>query len=126
MEVPHDTYRYASRSRSPLPPGHGGLLLLLLIAIEPQSLNTSHSRRTSAALTQGIVMSEGYTIDADDETAGIVVRYAGERGFRFHSASRTFDALDGHVFVTPAAAERAAREFVHARAARAALRGGVR
>jgi hypothetical protein len=71
-------------------------------------------------------MSEGYTIDADDETAGIVVRYAGERGFRFHSASRTFDALDGHVFVTPAAAERAAREFVHARASRAALRGGVR
>jgi len=67
-------------------------------------------------------MSEGYTIDADDETAGIVVRYEGERGFRFHSASRTFDALDGHVFVTPAAAERAAREFAQARASRAALR----
>lgn len=76
------------------------------------------------APTQGIDMSEGYTIDADDETAGIVVRYAGERGFRFHSASRAFDALDGHVFVTPAAAERAAREFAQARATRSAR--GVR
>ena len=73
-------------------------------------------------------MSEGYTIDADDETAGIVVRYEGERGFRFHSASRAFDALDGHVFVTPAAAERAAREFAQVRAARASVRpaGGLR
>jgi hypothetical protein len=69
-------------------------------------------------------MSEGYTIDADDETAGIVVRYGGERGFRFHSASRTFDALDGHVFVTPAAAQRAAREFVQARVSRATHRSG--
>lgn len=57
-------------------------------------------------------MSEAYTIDgADDEIAGIVVRYTGERGFRFHSARKTFDALDGHVFVNPAAAQRAAREF---------------
>jgi hypothetical protein len=60
-------------------------------------------------------MSEGYTIDADDETAGIVVRYEGERGFRFHSASKAFDALDGHVFVTPAAAQRAASEFARGR-----------
>ena len=57
-------------------------------------------------------MSEAYTIDgADDEIAGIVVRYEGERGFRFHSARKAFDALDGHVFVNPAAAQRAAREF---------------
>ena len=56
-------------------------------------------------------MSEGYTIDGlDDEAAGIVVRYDGERGFRFHSASRAYHALDGHVFATPAAAQRAARE----------------
>jgi hypothetical protein len=73
---------------------------------------------------QGIAMSEGYTIDADDETAGIVVRYEEERGFRFHSASRTFDALDGHVFVTPAAAQRAAREFAQARSSRVAGRSG--
>jgi hypothetical protein len=102
--------------------------LLLLIA-PPHRSTKHHSKRTLAnAPAQGIVMSEGYTIDADDETAGIVVRYEGERGFRFHSASRAFDALDGHVFVTPAAAERAAREFVQVRAARASLRsaGGWR
>jgi hypothetical protein len=64
-------------------------------------------------------MSEGYTIDgADDEVAGIVVRYEGERGFRFHSAAKTYDALDGHVFVTPAAAKRAAREFGRIRASK--------
>lgn len=54
-------------------------------------------------------MSEGYTIDGfRGEAAGIVVRYAGERGFRFHSASKAYDTLDGHVFATPAAAQRAA------------------
>ncbi len=61
-------------------------------------------------------MSEAYTIDGlDDEIAGIVVRYEGERGFRFHSALKAFDPLDGHVFVTPAAAQRAARDFAHKR-----------
>ena len=64
-------------------------------------------------------MSEGYTIDGlDDEVAGIVVRYQGERGYRFHPASKTYQALDGHVFVTPAAAQRAARELARTRAAR--------
>lgn len=64
-------------------------------------------------------MSEGYTIDGlDDEVAGIVVRYEGERGFRFHSAGKAFDALDGHVFVTPAAAQRAARDFARTRTPR--------
>jgi hypothetical protein len=57
-------------------------------------------------------LSEALTIDgADDEIAGIVVRYQGERGFRFHFARRAFDALDGHVFVNPAAAQRAALAF---------------
>jgi hypothetical protein len=64
-------------------------------------------------------MSEGYTVDGyDHEVAGIVVRYHGERGFRFHAASKAYDALDGHVFATPAAAERAAREFGRRRAPR--------
>jgi hypothetical protein len=61
-------------------------------------------------------MSEAYAIDGlGDEIAGIVVRYEGERGFRFHSALEAFDALDGHVFATPAAAQRAAREFAQKR-----------
>jgi hypothetical protein len=65
-------------------------------------------------------MSEGYMIDGTgDEVAGIVVRQAGERGYRFHSAAREFDAMDGHVFVTPAAAQRAARDFAKSRASRA-------
>lgn len=64
-------------------------------------------------------MSEGYTIDgAGDEVAGIVVRQPGERGFRFHSASKGFDALNGHVFVSPQAAQRAAREFASLHGAR--------
>jgi hypothetical protein len=64
-------------------------------------------------------MSEGYAIDGyDDEVAGIVVRYKGERGFRFHAANKAYDALDGHVFVTPAAAERAARDLGRTRHAR--------
>ena len=74
-------------------------------------------------------MSEGYTIDGpDDEVAGIVVRYHGERGFRFHSAAKAYEALDGHVFVTPAAAERAARDFARARTSRlsvASFRGAL-
>ena len=61
-------------------------------------------------------MSEGYIIDGlGDEAAGIVVRQEGERGFRFHSAGRAYHALDGHVFATPAAAQRAAREFARER-----------
>jgi hypothetical protein len=70
-------------------------------------------------------MSEGYTIDGyDDEVAGIVVRYQGERGFRFHAASRAYHALDGHVFATPAAAERAARDLGRRPVARPSLDHG--
>ena len=57
-------------------------------------------------------MSEGFTIEtARGETAGIVVRWQGERGYRFHAADRKFHALDGHVFATPSAAERAVADF---------------
>ena len=73
-------------------------------------------------------MSEGYTIDGyDNELAGIVVRMDGERGFRFHASDKGFDALDGHVFVTPAAAQRAARDFARDRTRRrhGSLPGGA-
>jgi hypothetical protein len=57
-------------------------------------------------------MTEGYTIeDHRGATAGIAVRQKGERGFRFVSASHTHDAMDGHVFVSAEAAQRAAREL---------------
>jgi len=69
-----------------------------------------------AASAEGDFMSEGYTIDGTGgDIAGIVVRQPGERGFRFHSASKGFDALNGHVFVSPQAAQRAAREFAERR-----------
>ena len=75
--------------------------------------------RTPAQPAHGKPMSEGYTIDGfGDEAAGIVVRYEGERGFRFHSANRTYHTLDGHVFATPAAAQRAAREIARERSRR--------
>lgn len=64
-------------------------------------------------------MSEGYTVDSfNDEIAGIVVRQQGERGFRFHSSNRVFDALDGQVFVTPAAAQHAVDLFASNRGQR--------
>jgi hypothetical protein len=70
-------------------------------------------------------MSEGYTIDGlDDEAAGIVVREDGERGFRFHSAHKIYHALDGHVFATPAAAQRAARDVARHRNRRPSRNGG--
>lgn len=57
-------------------------------------------------------MSEGFMIDGlGDEAAGIVVRMKGERGYRFHAATKALEALDGHIFATPAAAQRAALEF---------------
>ena len=57
-------------------------------------------------------MSEGFTIETTrGETAGIVVRWKGERGYRFHADDRKFHALDGHVFATPTAAERAVSDF---------------
>ena len=55
-------------------------------------------------------MSEGYSIEIAGEIIGIIVRNKDERVFRFHSAVRAFNALDGRVFRRPAAAERAARE----------------
>ena len=54
-------------------------------------------------------MSEGYTVeDTFGDTIGIVVRKEAGHGFRFFSATRTFDALDGRIFANPQAAQRAA------------------
>ena len=57
-------------------------------------------------------MSEGYTVeDRHGETIGIVVRKESGRGYRFFSSARTFDALDGHIFASAQAAQRAARDI---------------
>ena len=57
-------------------------------------------------------MSEGYTVeDTQGETIGIVVRKEVGRGFRFFSSAREFDVLDGHIFASAQAAQRAARDI---------------
>lgn len=57
-------------------------------------------------------MSEGYAIeDQSGETVGLVVRQVGERVFRFFSAAKEFDLLDGSIFATARAAQRAVHEF---------------
>lgn len=60
------------------------------------------------------VMSDNYIIEVQTGAAGLVVR-DGQK-YRFFSADRAFDALDGHLFATPRAAEKAA--ILHARAPR--------
>jgi hypothetical protein len=56
-------------------------------------------------------MSEGYSIEIADELVGIIVRAAGERAFRFHSAVKEYRALDGLSFPRPEIAERALRDY---------------
>jgi hypothetical protein len=96
------------------------LLLLTQPSPKPPRISQPQPEQEDAGQTGARKpMSEGYTIDgADDEVAGIVVRHDGERGYRFHAATRHFDALHGHVFVTPAAAQRAARDFARVRQSR--------
>jgi hypothetical protein len=112
----------ASRARGAGGPRYPVLSIALSIAEATLATNPPlESQQEGAGRTpaQRILMSEGYTIDGyGDEVAGIVVRYQGERGFRFHAASKAYHALDGHVFVTPAAAERAARDLARTRAPR--------
>jgi hypothetical protein len=57
-------------------------------------------------------MSEGYSIeDIHGETIGIVVRNESGHGFRFFSSTRAFDGLDGRLFASARAAERAAHDL---------------
>jgi hypothetical protein len=55
---------------------------------------------------------DAFVIQADGETAGIVVRLA--RGFRFFAATPDFVALEGRSFRRPRDAQRAAREHLRA------------
>ena len=60
-------------------------------------------------------MSEGYTLeDRRGIVAGIVVRQRGEREFRFFSSSTAYGSLDGKMFGSAAAAQRAVRAFASA------------
>jgi len=55
-------------------------------------------------------MSDSYIIEVSSQAAGIVVRDAA--GFRFFSASRKFNALEGRLFRSAREAERVARQFL--------------
>ena len=54
-------------------------------------------------------MSTAYVIEIGEEAAGIVA--AEKRGFRFYAAHRKYDSLEGVLFATPRAAEKAALLF---------------
>jgi hypothetical protein len=54
-------------------------------------------------------MSNTYIIEVGSESAGIVVR--DRAGFRFFSASRQFNPLDGKLFRSARDAERAAVKY---------------
>jgi hypothetical protein len=51
---------------------------------------------------------DAFVIQADGETAGIIVRL--ERGFRFYAATNDFVALEQRTFRRPRDAQRAALE----------------
>jgi hypothetical protein len=77
-----------------------------------RSFSIRSTQNAANCAAKGNVMSEAYTIeDHRGSIAGIVVRQAGERGFRFVSSARAYDAMDGHVFVSAQAAQRAAHEI---------------
>jgi hypothetical protein len=58
---------------------------------------------------------QAYVIEIDETQAGLVSRRGEERFFTFISAASAFDALEGHRFATPGAAERAARQLASPR-----------
>lgn len=54
---------------------------------------------------------QAYVIEIGETQAGLVSRRADERYFTFIAASAAFNALEGHRFATPGAAELAARQL---------------
>lgn len=68
----------------------------------------------SDASLQRTPAPEAIAIDVAGTNVGVVVYTVGECGYRFRAATRSVDALDGHVFANPRAAEQAARLHVFA------------
>ena len=54
---------------------------------------------------------QAYVIEIGETQAGLVSRRADERYFTFIAASAAFNAIEGHRFATPGAAELAARQL---------------
>ena len=55
---------------------------------------------------------QAYVIEIDEAPAGLVSRSRDERFFTFVAANSRFNALEGHRFATPVAAELAARQLL--------------
>jgi hypothetical protein len=58
-------------------------------------------------------MSKAFIIEVESRTAGIVTK--DERGYRFFSAERVFESMDGRQFRSARHAERAARALLQER-----------
>ena len=55
--------------------------------------------------------TQAYVIEIGETQAGLVSRRGDERYFTFIAASAAFNAIEGHRFATPGAAELAARQL---------------
>ena len=60
---------------------------------------------------------QAYIIEIGETQAGLVSRRGDERYFTFIAASSVFNAIEGHRFATPGAAELAARQLASPRRA---------
>jgi hypothetical protein len=56
-------------------------------------------------------MPDAYIIQVSGRTVGIVTRDGRDLAFNFFAASHVFDAMEGHSFADPLAAERMARHL---------------
>jgi hypothetical protein len=81
--------------------------------------DTSHAASSSRVAANDNRTDGAFIIETGDVAAGIVVRQA--KNYRFFSAHTDFRALDGTIFTTPKAAQKAV-ELVHASVRLAAAR----
>ncbi|PZN97098.1 MAG: hypothetical protein DCF30_16675 [Hyphomicrobiales bacterium] len=74
-----------------------------------QHIDNHQAPRRAAASQQA------YIIEIGETQAGLVSRRGDERYFTFIAASSVFNAIEGHRFATPGAAELAARQLASPR-----------
>ena len=74
-------------------------------------MSSFHSVSHSPAAGQPPQPGLAYVIEIGETQAGLVNRRGDERYFTFIAASSAFQALEGHRFATPGAAELAARQL---------------
>ncbi len=75
-------------------------------------MSTFHYDHSQHASRQQAQNHQAYVIEIGETQAGLVSRRGDERYFTFIAASSAFNAIEGHRFATPGAAELAARQLV--------------